>query len=96
MPRPAKPPATRRRSRSEAFAKDLAKVLAKAFAKAKTSCGLLGGVLVNREFLAGSSRDPQDLDGFCSQKMKQTKQDNDDDHGDEPTRNILGSYWDTY
>ena len=83
MPRPAKPPATRRRSRSEAFAKDLAKVL-------------IGGVLVSREFLAGSSRDPQDLDGFCSQKMKQTKPDNDDDHGDEPTRNILGSYWDTY
>ena len=65
MPRPAKPPATRRRSRSEAFAKDLAKVLAQAFAKAKTYCGLLGGVLVNREFLAGSSRDPQDLGGFC-------------------------------
>ena len=96
MPRPAKPPATRRRSRTEAFAKDLAKVLAKAFAKAKTSCGLLGGVLVSREFLAGSSRDPQDLDGFCLQTMKQTKQDNDDDHGDEATSSILGSYWDTY
>ena len=61
MPRPSKPPATRRRSRSEAFAKALAKVLAKALAKAKASCGLLGGVLVNREFLAGSLRDPQDL-----------------------------------
>ena len=68
------PPATRRRSRSEAFAKALAKVIAKALAEAKASCRLLGGVLVNREFLAGSSRDPQDLDGFAHKKLnKQNK-----------------------
>ena len=65
MPRPAKPPATRT---SEAFAKALAKVLAKALAKAEASCGLLGGVLVSREFLAGSLRDPQGLDGFAYKK----------------------------
>ena len=62
MPRPSGPPATRRRSRSEAFAK----ALAKALAKAKASCGLLGGVLVSREFLAGSLRHPQDLENITT------------------------------
>ena len=66
MPEPSGPPAKRRRSRSEAFAKALAQALTKALATAKASCGLLGGVLVSREFHAGSSRDPQDLDWFAT------------------------------